>query len=97
MTRGRTHVPSVQAPRRLALPNTVSIIRPDAVPVVLRTPLREDYKISLSDYVRVRLGLRPDGSQNGGGGEALTGTDDAAIRAQLADHERRLPGAMVSL
>ena len=46
-------------------------------------------KISLSDYIRVRLGLRGEGPQNG---EAVivTATDDADLRAQLADHGRRL-------
>jgi hypothetical protein len=46
-------------------------------------------KISLSDYVRVRLGLRGDGPQNGDG-DAATGVDDGSMRAQLADHDRRL-------
>jgi len=46
-------------------------------------------KISLSDYVRVRLGLRGEGPPNGDGGET-NGTDDVGIRAQLADHDRRL-------
>jgi len=45
-------------------------------------------KISLSDYIRVRLGLRADGSLDDDGG-GLAAADDAA-RAQLADHERRL-------
>jgi len=46
-------------------------------------------KVSLSDYIRVRLGLRAEGSVNGDDGE-LTGVDDGATRVQLADHERRL-------
>jgi mobilization protein NikA len=46
-------------------------------------------KISLSDYIRVRLGLRGEGPQNGDGVVA-TGADDSDIRAQLADHARRL-------
>jgi hypothetical protein len=46
-------------------------------------------KISLSDYIRVRLGLRGEGPQNGDGVAATT-TDDADLRAQLADHARRL-------
>ena len=46
-------------------------------------------KISLSDYIRVRLGLRGEGPQNGDG-VVVTATDDADLRAQLADHGRRL-------
>jgi len=46
-------------------------------------------KISLSDYIRVRLGLRADGSLDDDDGGGLAAADDAA-RAQLADHERRL-------
>ena len=46
-------------------------------------------KISLSDYIRVRLGLRGEGPQNG---ESVveTAAGDADLRAQLADHSRRL-------
>ena len=46
-------------------------------------------KISLSDYIRVRLGLRGEGPQNAESVVA-TPTDDADMRAQLADHGRRL-------
>ena len=46
-------------------------------------------KISLSDYIRVRLGLRGEGPQNGDGA-VVAATDDADLRAQLADHGRRL-------
>jgi hypothetical protein len=46
-------------------------------------------KVSLSDYIRVRLGLRGEGPQNGESVVA-TATDDADLRAQLADHGRRL-------
>ena len=46
-------------------------------------------KVSLSDYIRVRLGLRAEGPLNGDDG-ALNGADEGATRAQLADHERRL-------
>jgi hypothetical protein len=46
-------------------------------------------KISLSDYIRVRLGLRAEGPQNGDG-VLVTATDDADVRTQLADHDRRL-------
>lgn len=46
-------------------------------------------KISLSDYIRVRLGLRGEGSQDGDG-LVVTATDDADLRALLADHGRRL-------
>ena len=46
-------------------------------------------KVTLSDYIRVRLGLRGEGPQDGDSG-AIADADDAAIRAQLADHARRL-------
>jgi hypothetical protein len=46
-------------------------------------------KISLSDYIRVRLGLRGEGPQSDDG-VVVTATDDADLRAQLADHGRRL-------
>ena len=46
-------------------------------------------KVSLSDYIRVRLGLRAEGFVNGDGG-ASTDEDHGAMPAQLADHERRL-------
>ena len=45
--------------------------------------------ISLSDYVRVRLGLRGDGAPDGD--EDTTDlADETAIRALLADYDRRL-------
>ena len=46
-------------------------------------------KVSLSDYVRVRLGLRAEGPVDASNG-AAAGADESAVRAQLADHERRL-------
>jgi hypothetical protein len=46
-------------------------------------------KVSLSDYIRVRLGLRGEGPHNGDRGEP-TGTDDQTIQAQLRDHDQRL-------
>ena len=47
-------------------------------------------KISLSDYVRVRLGLRGDGTDERDDNGAVNGADDGGVRAQLADHARRL-------
>ena len=49
----------------------------------------EREKISLSDYIRVRLGLRGEGPQNGDGA-TITAAEDGGMRAQLADHDRRL-------
>jgi hypothetical protein len=46
-------------------------------------------KMSLSDYIRVRLGLRAEGPVNGDD-DALSGEPQGEVRAQLADHERRL-------
>jgi hypothetical protein len=45
--------------------------------------------VSVSDYIRVRLGLRGEGAQNGDG-IAIAGTDDVGVQAQLAEHDRRL-------
>jgi hypothetical protein len=47
-------------------------------------------KISLSDYVRVRLGLRGEGPPSSGDSPVMNGADDGGTQAQLADHERRL-------
>jgi len=41
-------------------------------------------KVSLSDYIRVRLGLRADGFADS------AAEDHGAMPEQLADHERRL-------
>ena len=41
-------------------------------------------KVSLSDYIRVRLGLR------GQGPDAAIQPGDATLQERLADHERRL-------
>jgi hypothetical protein len=46
-------------------------------------------KVSLSDYIRVRLGLRGEGPQDGEG-LAVAATDEREMRALLADHDRRL-------
>jgi hypothetical protein len=48
----------------------------------------EREKISLSDYIRVRLGLRGQGSQ--GDGDVQIGPQYEALREQLVDHDRRL-------
>ena len=49
----------------------------------------EREKISLSDYIRVRLGLRGQGPPDADS-VVVSATDDADVRAQLADHGRRL-------
>ena len=46
----------------------------------------EREKISLSDYIRVRLGLRGQGSQSDADADPQYG----ALREQLIDHDRRL-------
>jgi mobilization protein NikA len=46
-------------------------------------------KVSVSDYIRVRLGLRGEGPQQGDA-VVMSTADDAGIRARLADHDRRL-------
>ena len=46
-------------------------------------------KVSLSDYIRVRLGLRGEGPQNGDGA-AIAVAGHEATRTRLDDHDRRL-------
>ena len=48
----------------------------------------EREKVSLSDYIRVRLGLRGQGSQ--GDDDDQIGPEYEALREQLVDHDRRL-------
>ena len=48
----------------------------------------EREKISLSDYIRVRLGLRGQGPQ--GDADVQVAPQYEALQAQLVDHERRL-------
>ena len=48
----------------------------------------EREKISLSDYIRVRLGLRGQGSQSDS--EPEQDPKYEALREQLIDHDRRL-------
>ena len=45
-------------------------------------------KVSLSDYIRVRLGLRAQGSESDD--EVQSDGHTEALREQLVDHERRL-------
>jgi hypothetical protein len=50
-------------------------------------------KVSLSDYIRVRLGLRGEGPQSEEDAIVVATAEaeaDADVRAQLADHGRRL-------
>jgi hypothetical protein len=49
----------------------------------------EREKVSISDYIRVRLGLRAQGSQTDEDDVEMT-SDDQTLREQLADHARRL-------
>ena len=46
-------------------------------------------KVSLSDYIRVRLGLHGEGP-NDGESLAVLAADEREMRALLADHDRRL-------
>jgi hypothetical protein len=46
-------------------------------------------KVNLSDYIRVRLGLRAQGSQDDVDIE-IGAEHEQALRVQMADHERRL-------
>ena len=49
----------------------------------------EREKVNLSDYIRVRLGLRGQGSQDDVEVE-IDAQHEQALRQQIADHERRL-------
>ena len=46
-------------------------------------------KVNVSDYIRVRLGLRGQGSETDSDVE-IDPQHEQALREQLADHERRL-------
>ena len=46
-------------------------------------------KVTLSDYIRVRLGLRGEGAQSGDGA-VVNGSDGSDVQARLADHDLRL-------
>jgi len=46
-------------------------------------------KVNLSDYIRVRLGLRGHGSQDDADVE-IDSRHEQALGEQIADHERRL-------
>lgn len=46
--------------------------------------------VSVSDYIRVRLGLRGDGVSDADALAITAEADDTEVRARLADHERRL-------
>jgi hypothetical protein len=48
----------------------------------------ERERVSLSDYIRVRLGLRGRGSE--GDADVQIDSQDETLRDQLVDHERRL-------
>lgn len=48
----------------------------------------ERERVSLSDYIRVRLGLRGQGSQSDA--EVTIDHEGGALQEQLLDHERRL-------
>jgi hypothetical protein len=48
----------------------------------------EREKVNLSDYIRVRLGLRAQGSESDD--EIQNDGQNETLREQLADHERRL-------
>jgi hypothetical protein len=45
-------------------------------------------KVSLSDYIRVRLGLRGQGSQDDA--DVSIESEDETLRDQVVDHDRRL-------
>lgn len=68
---------------------TTIILRVDAAEYSELAGRAERDKVSLSDYIRVRLGLRGEGPQDGEP-LAVAQTDERDMRALLDDHERRL-------
>lgn len=69
--------------------NTTITFRVDAAERDELVARAEREKVNLSDYIRVRLGLRGQGSQDDIDVE-IDAEHEQALRQQLADHERRL-------
>jgi hypothetical protein len=70
------------------MPTTITLRVDEAERRELAARAERD-KVSLSDYIRVRLGLRAAGSLSDDDAE-LAVVEEDATRAQLLDHERRL-------
>lgn len=74
------------------VPSTMAVttitFRVDAAERVDLVTRAEREKASLSDYIRVRLGLRAQGSESDA--EAPINAQDGTLRERLADHDRRL-------
>ena len=68
--------------------STTITIRVDDAERVDLVARAEREKISLSDYIRVRLGLRGHGSQRDD--EVQIDSEYEALRDQLVEHDRRL-------
>jgi hypothetical protein len=68
---------------------TTITLRVDAAEHAELATRAERDKVSLSDYIRVRLGLRGEGP-NDGESLAVAAADERDMRALLADHGRRL-------
>ena len=64
-------------------------LRVDAIEHAELAARAERDKITLSDYIRVRLGLRGEGPIDGES-VAVAPADELDVRALLADHGRRL-------
>jgi hypothetical protein len=75
-----------EAPETMAV--TTITFRVDSAERVDLVTRAEREKVSLSDYIRVRLGLRGQGSESDA--ELAGDPEDASVREQLADHDRRL-------
>ena len=71
------------------MPRTTITFRVDEAERIELVTRAEREKVSLSDYIRVRLGLRGQGSQTDDDDVEMT-TDEESLRDQLADHDRRL-------
>ena len=71
------------------MPRTTITFRVDEAERIELVTRAEREKVSLSDYIRVRLGLRGQGSQADDDDVEMT-TDEESLRDQLADHDRRL-------
>jgi hypothetical protein len=70
------------------MPSTTITFRVDETERDELVTRAEREKVNLSDYIRVRLGLRGEGSQDDA--EVESDSQDEGLRDQLADHDRRL-------
>ena len=71
------------------MPSTTITFRVEAAERDELVTRAERDKVSLSDYIRVRLGLRGQGP-DGGGDVDVDPQHEQGLREQILDHEQRL-------